>query len=218
MIETIPYHELSDRPFEELFQFSNDAESSKRSDLSSEEQPQLSQIPPDTVDTRQADAVSPSSDQGHANNQLSSTQGTMESVRNIRPDYTSESLQSRSTSVDIEDGNPSNSLTDYSELAQPSAYNEESDHYQEHEQQFNTQTEDSSSLPDVHQFVQPQLSHCRGVLNPQDYYTQDEEDWRAAQPLIDYRGEFPDSQDSDQGSGLKKAEFADFESFINYSP
>ena len=117
MIETIPHHELLDHSFEELFQFSNISASPKRSDLS-EEQSRLSQIPIDTVDTRQADAaLRPSPDQGQANEQISYTQGTREAVKNDRPDYTSESLRSRSLSADIEDGNPSNSITDYGEFA-----------------------------------------------------------------------------------------------------
>ncbi len=112
-------------------------------------------MPTDTVGTRQADAVvGPSSDQGHANEQLSYAQGTIELVQNIRPDCTSKGLQSRSPSANIEDGNPSNFTTD----------------------------------------AQPQLSHNRGFLNPQDYYVQDDE-WRAQQPSGDYEEEFPDSQD-----------------------
>jgi hypothetical protein len=50
VIETIPAHELSDHPLEELFQFSNDRESSKLGDLPLEEPSQPSQMPMETVD------------------------------------------------------------------------------------------------------------------------------------------------------------------------
>jgi hypothetical protein len=69
VIKTIPCHELSDRPFKELFEFCNNSESSKLGDLLSEEP---SQMLIKTADARPADtAVGPSSDQGYANVQLS---------------------------------------------------------------------------------------------------------------------------------------------------
>jgi hypothetical protein len=110
----------------------------------------------ETVDARHANAaVGPSSDQEYANVQLSYAQGTMESIQNIRPDYTSKSLESRSTNADIKDGNPSKSTTDYSKFTQSSAYHKKSNHHQELKQQFNRHTEDSSSFQDVDRFVQP---------------------------------------------------------------
>ena len=83
MIETVPDHELSEHPFEELFEFSNDGESSKLSGLASEEPTQPSQMPTDTVNTRQANAAVGLSDQGHANEQLSYAQETIESVQSV---------------------------------------------------------------------------------------------------------------------------------------
>jgi hypothetical protein len=217
MIETIPHHELSDHPFEELFQFSNDRESSKLGDLPSEEPSQPSQMPMETVDVRQADAAVGPSDQGHANEQLSYAQGTIEPVQGMRPDCTSENLQSCFLCVEIEDGNPSNSTTDCSEFAHPSAYHEKSDYHQELYQEFNRYMEDPSSFQDVDQSAQPQPGHSGGFPNPQDYYCQDV-DWRAQQPSA-CEGEFLDSQDSDlQRSGPSDTEFSDLDSFINYSP
>lgn len=189
MIEVIPCHELSKHPFEELFQFSNDHESSKLGEPPSEEPSQPSQVPMETVDARQADAaVGPSSDQGHANEQLSYAQGTRESVQNIRPDYTSESLRSRSPSADIEDGNPSNSITDYGELAHLS---------------------EKSDSRELNQ--QPSYSN----INSEDYYDQ-EDDWRAQEPPDDGEREFADFKDGDlQRSGPSEAEFSDFDSFVD---
>ncbi|KAG0644963.1 Type V myosin heavy chain MYO2 [Hyphodiscus hymeniophilus] len=162
VIETLPYHELADHPFEELFQFSNISTSPKQSDLS-EEQSRPSQIPIDTVDNRQADAaVGPSSDQGQANEQISHTQGTSDAVKNVRPGYISESLRSRSLSADIEDGKPSNSITDYGEFA----HLFEKPDSEEFNQQSTTDMEDPSSFQDVDPFVQPQPSHNWGDLNP----------------------------------------------------
>jgi hypothetical protein len=115
VIETIPHHELSDYPFEELFQFSNDRES-KLGNLRSEEPSQPPQV--------------------HVNEQLLYTQGTIESVQSIRPDCTSESLQSRSLNIEIEDGNLSNSATDYSEYTHSSACHERSDYHQKLDQEF----------------------------------------------------------------------------------
>ena len=88
------------------------------------------------------------------NPQLSYTQRTIETVQNIRSDYTSESLQSRSSSTDIKDGNLSNFTLDYSEFAQLS---EKSDS-RELSQQFNRNMEDPS-FQNVDWSVQPQLSH-----------------------------------------------------------
>ena len=86
MIETVPHHELSDHPFEELFQFFNDRDSIKLGGFPSEEPSQLCM---ETVDARQADAAVLPSDQGYANKQLSYAR---ESSRSICPDRTSESL------------------------------------------------------------------------------------------------------------------------------
>ena len=90
--ENIPYYELSDYPFEELFQFSNDRESSKLGDFPSEEPPQPSQMYTEAVDAEQADAAAGPSNQGHTIAQLSHAQGTLESVETMRPDCTSKSL------------------------------------------------------------------------------------------------------------------------------
>jgi hypothetical protein len=196
VIETIPHYELSDHPFEELFQFFNDRESSQLGGLRSEEPSQPPQV--------------------HANEQLLYAQGTTESVQSIRPDCTSESLQSRSLSVEIEDGNLSNSTTNYSEFAQPSAYHEKSDYYQKLDQEFSSYMEDLSSFQDDDQSAQPQPGHSAGFPNPQDYYCQDV-DWRAQQPSA-WEGGFLDSQDSGlQRSGPSDTEFSDFDSVINYS-
>jgi hypothetical protein len=195
LIETIPHHELSDYPFEELFQFSNYHESSQLDDFPSEEPSQPPQV--------------------HANEQLLYAQGTTESVQSIRPDCTSKSLQSRSLNVEIEDGNLFNSTTDYSEFAQPSACR--SDYYQELAQEFSSYMADPSSFQDDDQSAQLQPGHSGGFPNPQDYYCQDV-DWRAQQPSA-WEGEFLDSQDSDlQRSGPSDTEFSDFDSVINYSP
>lgn len=115
VIETILHHKLSDYPFEELLQFSNDRES-KLGDLRSEE---LSQPP-----------------QMHVKEQLLYTQGTIESVQSIHPDCTSESLQSRSLSIEIKDGNLSNFTTDYSEYTHSSVCHERSDYHQKLDQEF----------------------------------------------------------------------------------
>jgi len=111
VIETIPHYELSNYPFEELFQFSNNSELSK------------------LVDVQQVDAAVGPSDQGHADTQLSYIQDTIDPVQNMRPGSISESLQSRSPSADINNGGPSSSVTDYSEYARALAYQGKSDHY-----------------------------------------------------------------------------------------
>jgi hypothetical protein len=110
------------------------------------------------------------------NEQLLCAQGTTESVQSIRPDYTSESLQSCPLSIEIEDGNLFNSTTDYSEFAQPSACR--SDYYQELDQEFSSYMADPSSFLDDDQSAQLQPGHSGGFPNPQDYYCQDA-DWRA---------------------------------------
>ena len=99
VIETIPCYELLNYPFEKLFQFSNNSESSK------------------LVDARQVNTAVGPSNQGHADKQLSYVQDTIESVQNMCPGSISESLQSRSPSADIDNGGPSSSVTDYSECA-----------------------------------------------------------------------------------------------------
>ena len=99
VIETIPDHDLSDHPFEELFQFSNDRNLSKLGDPPSEEPSQMSR---EDVDARQNDtAVSPS-DPTQANKRV---RGTIESVQVMHPDCTSESLRLRSFSTEIKNKN-----------------------------------------------------------------------------------------------------------------
>ncbi|KAH0563165.1 hypothetical protein GP486_002273 [Trichoglossum hirsutum] len=164
-------------------------------------------MPTETVDARQTDAAAAPSDQGHA----------IESVQSMRPDYTSGTLQSRSLSVEIEDGNLSTSTTDYSEFAHPSACHEKSDYYQKLDQEFSRYIGEPSFFQDNDRYAQPQPGHSGGFLNPEDYYCQDI-DWRAQQPSA-WEGEFLDSQDSDlQRSGPSDTEFSDLDSFINYSP
>jgi hypothetical protein len=197
VIETIPHHELSDHPFEELFQFANDLELSNFGDLRSEEQSLPSQV--------------------QGNKQLPYAQGTIESVQSMRPDCTSESLQSRSLSVEIEDGNPSTSTTDYSEFPHPSACREKSDYHHKLEQEFSRYMEDSSFSQDDDQYAQLQPGHSEEFPTPQDYYFQGV-NWRAQQPST-CEGEFLDSQDSDlQHSGPSEAACSGLDSFINYSP
>ncbi|KAH6714609.1 hypothetical protein BKA61DRAFT_575339 [Leptodontidium sp. MPI-SDFR-AT-0119] len=124
VIETIPYHHLSDHPFEELFQFSSDRNSSKLGEPSSEE---LSPMSKGAVNTSQTDTAVGPSDQRQANERV---QGTIESVKVTQPDSTSESLQSLSPSTEIKNGSLSNSIIDYSESAHPSASHEQSDRHE----------------------------------------------------------------------------------------
>ena len=178
MIEIILYHELSDYPFEELFQLFNDCEPSQIGDLPLGE---LSQMP--------------------ANERSLYAQGTTELVRSIHPDCTSESLQSRFFSVEIES-------------AQSSAC--QSDYYQQLDREFSSYIEDPSSFRDNDQSTQLQPGHSGGFPNSQDYYCQDV-DWRAQQ-LSAWEGEFLEPQDSDlQRSGPSDTEFSDLDSVINYS-
>ena len=101
-METIPHHELSDHSFKERFQFCDDRESSKLGNLYSEE--------PSQISMETADAAVGRSDQRPANKQLSSAQGTIESVQSMRSD--SGSLHRQSPSSESEDGNLSDSTTD----------------------------------------------------------------------------------------------------------
>jgi hypothetical protein len=79
VLETIPRHELSDHPLEELFQFSNYYESSEPVDRLLGK---LFQLPMDTVDTRRADAViDPSLDQVLTNQSSFYGQDAIESVQ-----------------------------------------------------------------------------------------------------------------------------------------
>lgn len=211
LIETIPYHELSNHSFEELFQCRNIGEPSKLSDLPPEEPSQPPRVAIATIEARQAVAVGgPSSDQGHANEQLPHTQSLIEPAC---PDHTSESIQSRSSSVGIKDEDPSNYTTDCSEFAYILAHQERSDHHQEPNQQSNRHFEDPSSSNNVDQYTQQQPSYGQGFFDLQDYYDQDNDNWRAEV------GESPDPQDYGlQRSSPSEAEFSDFDLFINCSP
>jgi hypothetical protein len=156
----------------------------------------------ETVDAEQADAAAGPSDQEHANEQLSYAQGTIESVQSMRPDRTSESLP--------------NSSTGYSKYTHPRPCYEESDHYQELNEQFQSYMEDPFYFKGADPFAQ--LQPGGGFPKPQEYYIQDV-DWRAQQPSTDCEGEFPNSQDGNlQRSGPSEAEFSDLDSLINYSP
>lgn len=175
-------------------------------------------MPIETVDARQVDAAVGPSDQGHGYKQLSYAQDTIESIQNMRLGCISKSLQSRSPSAEIKGGNPSNSVTDYSEFARTLAFQEKSDHHQELDQQSLRSIEEPSSFKDVDPSAELQPSYSWGDLNPQDYFVQDDKEWRAQQPSGDFEEEFPDSQDGSlQRSGPIEAEFSDFDSFINCS-
>jgi hypothetical protein len=183
---------------------------------------ELFQFDTDIVNSRQAHTVaSPSSDQVRANKQLFYVQGAMKSVQSIRPDCTSLSRQRQSPRTEIEDGNLSNSTTDYSKYTYLLACHEKSDYYQELDRQFSRCMEDPSYFQDVDRSAQLQPGHGGGFPNGQDYYAQDV-DWRARQPSTDYDGEFPDSQDGNllvqEQPGPSEAESSDFNLLINYSP
>ncbi|PVH67443.1 hypothetical protein DL98DRAFT_600487 [Cadophora sp. DSE1049] len=140
VIETIPSHDLSDHPFEELFQFSSDRNSSELGEPSSEEPSQMSK---EAVNTPQTDTAVGPSDQRQANERV---QGTIESVQDTQPDSTSKSLQSFSPSTEIKNGSLSNPIIDYSESAHPSAYHEQSDHHEELSQQSHRHINNRSPL------------------------------------------------------------------------
>jgi hypothetical protein len=89
----------------------------------------------------------------------------------MRPDCTSRTLYSCSHSVEIENGNLSNSTTDYSEFAHPLACHEKSDYYKELDQEYSRYIEDPSFYIDRYAQLQP--GHSGGYPNPQDYYIQD---------------------------------------------
>lgn len=125
VIETVPSHDLSDHPFEELFQFSSDRNSSELGEPSSEEASQMSK---EAVNTPQNDAAVGPSDQELSNEHV---QGTIESVQDTQPDSTFESLQSFSPSTEIQRGSLSSPIISYSESVQSSAYNEQSDYDEE---------------------------------------------------------------------------------------
>jgi hypothetical protein len=91
----------------------------------------LIQFDADIIDSHQADTVVGPSSQGHANEQLSYTQGTTKSAQSIRPGGTFEDIQWQPPITEIEDGNPSNSTTDYSEYAHLLACHEKSHYHQE---------------------------------------------------------------------------------------
>jgi hypothetical protein len=199
VLETLtpnPLPQLRNMPLEELFRFDTDI-----------------------IDSYQASAVaSPSPDQGCADQQLFYAQGAIKLGQDIRPEYTSGSLQRQSPSTEIKDGNPSHSTPDCSKYIHLSVCHEQSDYHQKPTQQLSRYMENISYFQDVDRSAQVQPDYNREFPNPQDYYVQDV-DWRAQPPSSDCEGESPGSQDNDlQRSDPSEAESSDFNSWINYSP
>lgn len=212
VIETIPSHDLSDHPFEELFQFSGDLNSSELGEPSSEERSQMST---ETVNTAQTNTAVGPLDQRQAHERL---QGTIESVQVTQRDSISESLQSLSPSTEIKSGSLSNSIIDCSESAHPLAYHEQSNHHEELGQQSHRHMNNTSPVQDVDGLAQPQPTLDLGELDPQDYYIQDD-DWRAQPPPRGCEGESPNLREGDfHRSGSSEAASYDFDSLIDYSP
>ncbi|KAF8855966.1 hypothetical protein BDZ45DRAFT_745972 [Acephala macrosclerotiorum] len=212
--------QLRSSSLEELFKFDTDVTDSRQADAavgSSSDQGRANEQSYVQVTSESLQSRSPSADFENRNPQVSHAQSTIESVQDSRPDCTSESIRPRPPSAEIEDGNPSNPTTDYSKFAHPSTCHEKSDYYQELDQEFSSFMENPSCFKDDDKSAQLQPEHSRGFLNPQDYYSQDD-DWRAQRPSANER-EFLDSQDSDlQRSSLSDTEFSDLDSFIDYSP
>jgi hypothetical protein len=197
--------QLRNRSLEELFQF--DAE---------------------VVASRQADAaVGPSSDHGHANGQLSYAQGTIESLQNIRPDYTSESPQSRSPSAGIEDGNPQLS---YTQRTIETVQNIRSDYTSESLQSRSSSTDIEDGNPSSFTTDYSEFAHLseksdsrelnqqfnRNMEDPSSFQNVD----RSAQPQPSHSGGVLDPQDhydqdddwrAQQPSGDCEGDFPDFE-------
>ncbi|KAH7305372.1 hypothetical protein BKA65DRAFT_486019 [Rhexocercosporidium sp. MPI-PUGE-AT-0058] len=206
VIETIPSHDLSNRPFEELFEFSSDRNSSALGEPSSEEPSQMSK---QAVNTPQTGAAVGPSEQKQANEHV---QGTIESVQDTQPDSTFESLQSFSPRTEIQNGSLSSPIIGYSECVHSSAYNEQSDHHEEPHRHIIHR----SPFQDVDGSAQAQQSIKWGELDPQDYFIQDD-DWRAQPPSCE--GESPNLREGDfHRSGSSEAASYDFDSLIDYSP
>jgi len=161
---------------------------------------ELFQFDTNVTDSHQADAgVGSSSDQGQANEQLSYAQGTIESIQNIRP----ESLQSRSPSAEIEDGNPQ--LSYAIESVQSMRPDCTSKSLQSRSLSVEIENGNlSNSTTDYSEYTHSSACHEKSDYHPElnqqfQRYMEDPSSFqdvdRSAQPQPGHSGEFPNPQD-----------------------